>query len=177
MIWLLTTLAALGAAFYIAAPFYRHASLRAPAGAPLRHRQRDLEAQREVLLRELKELEFDRRMGKADEQQYAATRAHVTRQAAQVLRQIEALNSPQTPRRPRQMQRAVPIDRSRLELEIELEVAVARARRRMKSPVASTGWLCSCGRVMLGVDRFCGSCGQERTGEVKSASPPEAAAA
>lgn len=176
MIWLLTTLAALGAAFYIAAPFYREASLRSPAGAPLRHRQRELEAQRESLLRELKELEFDRRMGKADAEQYAATRANVTRQAAQVLRQIEALNSPQTaptPRRSRVPQK----DRSRLELEIELEVAVERARRRMTATATTSGWLCGCGRVTLGADRFCGSCGREKPGEVPSASEAEATAA
>jgi len=78
MIVLLTTLAALGAAFFIAMPWVREASLRAPAGAPLRQKRRELEGQRETLLRELKELEFDRRMGKVDDQEYAQIRARAT---------------------------------------------------------------------------------------------------
>lgn len=166
MIWLLTTLAALGAAFYIAAPFYREASLHSPAGAPLRHRQRELESSREALLRELKELEFDRRMGKIDADQYASARASVTRQASLVLRQIEALQSPRAPRRAG----APRANRSRRGLEIELEVAVARARRRM----ASAAWACSCGRVMQARDRFCGSCGQPQP-EIESSVQARAA--
>ncbi len=167
MIWLLTTLAALGAAFYIAAPFYRESSLRAPAGAPLRQKQRELETQREGLLRELKELEFDRRMGKIEPEQYASARARVTQEASRVLRQLEALEAPASPvaRRPRlvepsvfQAQPRTEGSRKRLALEIEVEVAVERARRRNQEAL----WSCACGRVMGSSDRFCASCGQSK---------------
>ncbi len=173
MIWLLTTLAALGAAFYIAAPFYRESALRAPAGAPLRQRQRELETQREGLLRDLKELEFDRRMGKVDAEQYASARARATQEAARVLRQLEALSATASlgTRRPRPPQsRAQPSPgRLELELELELEVAIARARRRLRQ---QANWACPCGRVMRGGDVFCASCGQPRPAQ---AAPAQAA--
>ena len=161
---LLTTLAALAVAFYIAAPFLRESALRAPAGAPTRERKRALEMKREALLREIKELEFDRRMGKVDPDEYASARGRLTQEAAQVLTQLEEAA--------RASSRAEKPARARVALEIEAEVAVARARRRMKRTERAkpaTAWQCECGRVMPTSDRFCGSCGQPRAEEAAQA--------
>jgi hypothetical protein len=172
MTWLLTTLATLVAAFYIAAPFYREASLRAPAGAPLRARQRELETRREGLLRELKELELDRRMGKVDADQYAQSRARATQEASLVLRQLEALISPTAPREKASTRTSPSLNKhhnvasrsvARLDLEVELEIAVARARRQKSVHSQKATWSCDCGRVMQDSDLFCASCGRAKT--------------
>jgi hypothetical protein len=166
MLFFLTTLAALCAAFYIALPFWREASLRAPAGVPLRMKQRELEGQRESLLRELKDLEFDRRMGKVEPSEYEAARARLTQEAAQVLRKLEELPTPKAKAHEPKAR-----GNRRLDLEIEIEVAVARARRKMKMQQASAFWECECGRQMNLGDRFCASCGQERPEQSAAEAP------
>ncbi len=194
----LICLASLVTAFYIAAPFWR---ARREKNAP-RSGSRDasralssrkaalasLEARRDNLLREIKDLEFDRRMGKVEPDEYSAMRGELTSQAKAVLVQIEALRAkiaaPQTKSKPKSAPLEKPTSRQlesdveneiliararrQRELDIESEVLISRARRRLaqkRSPEAAR-WRCDCGRTMQASDAFCASCGAPRPREI-----------
>ena len=176
----LICLASLVTAFYIAAPFWRvrreQHSPRAVASRALSRRQAALaalQARRDNLLREIKDLEFDRRMGKMDKDEHDAIRAELAAQAKAVLGQIETLradsSSHPSPKRARKTApRAI---ENQLELEIESEILIARARHRL-SEVRSTEsarWRCDCGRTMQASDAFCASCGAPRPRETAEA--------
>jgi hypothetical protein len=125
---------------------------------------------RDALLRDLKDLEFDRNTGKISDTDYTEMRAVTAEAASTVLQQLEKNTQPPHPAR------------RRLEIEAEVEVLIARARRRgmWQEPIAAKsngtpqeavlnaafqagGWACtSCGRVMGKYDRFCASCGATR---------------
>ncbi|HVF09506.1 MAG TPA: hypothetical protein VNA16_01815 [Abditibacteriaceae bacterium] len=132
-------------------------------------------ARRDALLRDLKDLEFDRNTGKISDADYTEMRAVTAEAASVVLQQLETSRKPHSPSR-----------RRRLAIEAEVEVLIARARRRRThepiipqtngAPPAGVlpdagltaasqagGWACqSCGRVMGQSDRFCASCGTAR---------------
>jgi hypothetical protein len=140
-----------------------------PSGTPT---SSALEERRDTLLLALKELEFDRSMGKIEESDYDRLRGATAAEAAAVLSQLEDAGAPLTlpvgtgstsPRRP--------VAESALrDAEIEAEVLVARARRRTREKSAkrteAEGWLCAqCGRDMGQNDRFCATCGAARTSQ------------
>jgi len=167
---LLISLVAVATVLYIGLPFYRG---RGEGGEEARVSSQKLEweLQRESLLRELKELEFDHRMGKIDDAEYQTLRDETSQAASAVLAQLAAL-------RPRRAALAAPIRESvAIANAIEIEVLVTRARRREKSaPQAAQStlesnlsWRCACGRTMSHADRFCAACGRSRSEEVAGA--------
>lgn len=173
----LICLASLVTAFYIAAPFWRvrreQTAPRSLASRALSRRQEALvalQARRDNLLREIKDLEFDRRMGKIERDEHDATRAELAAQAKAVLRQIEALNAEKSP--PKRARPSAPETSNRhLDLEIESEILIARARsRRAENQNADTRWHCDCGRTMQDSDAFCAACGAPRPRETVAAS-------
>ena len=106
-----------------------------------------LEDQRDVLLRDLKDLEFDQRMGKVDEADYTELRAALVENISAVFDELEKAS--RTAR-----------GGSVLDLEIEVEVLIARARLSMQ--LLDAVWQCVCGRQMPDADKFCASCGAPR---------------
>ena len=169
----LICLASLVTAFYIAAPFWRvRREQTAPRSAASRHQQAlvALQTRRDNLLREIKDLEFDRRMGKIERDEHDATRAELAAQAKAVLRQIEALNAKKAaPRRARSV--ASETSDRHLDLEIESEILIARARHRLsENHREALRWHCDCGRTMQDSDAFCASCGAPRPREAVAAS-------
>ena len=173
----LICLASLVTAFYIAAPFWRvqrqQNSPRDATSRALSARKTALaalQARRDNLLREIKDLEFDRRMGKIDRESHDSMRAELTAQAKAVLKQIEALHADNSA--PPRVRQTVPRRlESQLELEIESEILIARARRRLteKRSVEAARWNCACGRTMQASDAFCASCGAPRPRETAAA--------
>ena len=176
----LICLASLVTAFYIAAPFWRvrceQNTPRAAASRALSRRQAALaalQARRDNLLREIKDLEFDRRMGKMDKDEHDAIRAELAAQAKAILGQIETLradnSSSPSPKRARKT--APRAGEGQLELEIESEILIARARRRLSENRRTEAalWRCDCGRMMQVSDAFCASCGAPRPRETAEA--------
>ena len=155
---LLISLFAVATVLYIGLPFYR-GRVEGGEGARVSSQRLEWELQRESLLRELKELDFDHRMGKIDDAEYQALRDETSQAASAVLAQLASLRARRT------AAVAPDTDGAVVSHAIEIEVLVARARRRTKSASQSTlgkNWTCICGRVMSDADRFCAACGAPR---------------
>ena len=169
MLWLFSALSAVLVVWYVGAPFRRTDEAVVSAGTALSNRRKELEMRRENLLRELKDLEFDHRIGKIDPTEYAQLRTDTAAQASAVLRQLDEVRGERRAQKSGAVAHKTAAlngngGRVRLALDIEIEVLVARARRQL-TPLQSTsnaGWHCSCGRHMNHNDRFCGSCGTPR---------------
>ncbi len=130
---------------FVAMPLFRER--RAWVQMPMQARRAMLLDERDALLRDLKDLEFDREMGKIDDADYAEMRAASADQASSVLQALEG-------------GMVAPNGRGQMERDIEAEVMVARARLRLQK--APDGWKCVCGRQMSDSDKFCASCGATR---------------
>ncbi len=166
MIYFLFFLIGLCAVAYVGAPFRRRAVHEySPSARHDMAEARTLGERRDNLLRQLKELEFDRKMGKTEGEEYALLREELSVEAASVLQQLEAIEP---------ASRAVSTDTSdiahgstaarmsthaakasvdargvspdksdfnlkshRIDLEIEAEVLVARAHMRRRAPQIS----------------------------------------
>ncbi len=103
------------------------------------------------LLRQIKELEFDRSMEKVNAEDYEHLHGQLSDQAAQVQQSLEQNDTV--------VSAVIP------DFDIEAEVLIARARRkRALQNVSLSGvtWTCACGRVMSEEDKFCASCGAPR---------------
>jgi hypothetical protein len=126
--------------------------------------------QRDTLLRELKDLEFDRRMGKIDDADYAEMHSSLAGRTTAVLDALEALKPTGRGRNGS----SAPSWHHAANAEAEILVARARLRLRGKTPsqpaaahkadeALSPGpWQCECGRTMKSSDKFCASCGASR---------------
>jgi len=104
------------------------------------------------LLRQIKELEFDRSMEKINAEDYDPLHSELSDRAAQVLQSLEQSETTGSA--------AIP------DFDIETEVLIARARRKRASQNVSLSgatWTCTCGRTMSDSDKFCASCGSPRT--------------
>jgi hypothetical protein len=90
MALLVFTAVALALAFWVLLPLFRSEDFRAgeyAAGGELR----DLDALRSVAMDTLRDLEFDYRMGKMAEKDYQELKTRYASEAAEIVRQIEAL--------------------------------------------------------------------------------------
>lgn len=145
MLTLISLLICALVAAFVVSPLFRER--RVWVQMPVQARRAMLLDERDALLRDLKDLEFDREMGKIDDADYAEMRAESAQQASSVLQALE--NG-----------MVAPNGRGRMERDIEAEVMIARARLRLQK--APGGWKCVCGRQMSDSDRFCASCGATR---------------
>ena len=79
------------AASWILVPLLRGGdSSLPPAAGAAANEARDLQAQREMLMASLRDLEDDHATGKIDETDYADLKARLTRQAADVFKRLDA---------------------------------------------------------------------------------------
>lgn len=149
----------------VAAPLFREH--RAWAALAPHTRRAVLLEQRDTLLRELKDLEFDRRMGKIDDADYAELHTALAGRTTAVLDALEALKPTG---RGRNGSASASWHRA---LDVEAEVLVARARLRLRGgqsdkqkaasvKLSDSAWQCECGRTMKNNDKFCASCGASR---------------
>ncbi len=116
----------------------------------------DLYARRDALYASIKELEFDHRVGKIDENDFQRFSARLKREAADVLRQIEEA---------KQTQAAI---RERLETQIQSLIDNVPESLTSEGPIqaeklkpsATTPRFCTqCGHRLQPGDRFCSQCG------------------
>jgi hypothetical protein len=142
---------AIGAAGLAASAFYRMlAPLALPAGSgtePVSDRLReDLEREKALTLRSIKELEFDRAMGKVSQQDFDEMAARLRARAIGIMRQLDSGSG------------YAPL----IEREIAMRLArgphatAPAARAETSPPVAG---LCSCGVRNDSDARFCKACG------------------
>ena len=144
MFYVIATILCAAVAAFVAAPLFRERREWVNLPAPARRAM--LIDERDMLLRDLKDLEFDRRMGKIDDADYAELRSTTANKATAVL---NALEGPQ-----------LTSGRALLDREIETEVLIARARLKSQMQALKTDdWTCTCGRRMSAADKFCGNCG------------------
>lgn len=100
------------AGLYIAKPLIR--PRHAPRPTPTR--EEDLTVQKDAILQHIRDLEFDHDTGKVPDDAFAAQRAALVAEAAELMRQIDAHNSAELPRKSGA-------------IDDEIEAAVARLRR------------------------------------------------
>lgn len=117
---------------------------KTPAVRPPTRREA-LEAEHQTLIRSIRELDFDFRTHKIGEADYRALRASLVQRAADVLRELKALEE--------------------RDVDAEIEAQVARLRKTT-IPLATDGRACpSCGAPLPIGARFCPSCGQAVSSE------------
>jgi len=134
-----------------------------------------LEAQRESLYTQIKELDLDHATGKVNEEDYVRLRADLVAQAAAVLKQIDGVVPPSAP----VAIRAAPPATSAREDDLEAQIAARRkprsapaakavdtdveaaiaARRKTAAPVPSELTCPTCGKSISADDAFCAKCG------------------
>lgn len=129
---------------FVLSPFWLEHRLWSRMAVP--ERRTVLEEERDVLLRDLKDLEFDQRMGKVDEADYSEMRSALVEKTTTVLDELEASTAP------------AQAD-GWADWEIETEVLIARERLKLSLRVL---WKCVCGRDMSEADKFCANCGAAR---------------
>lgn len=133
-----------------------------------------LEAQRESLYTQIKELDLDHATGKVNEEDYARVRADLVAQAAEVLRQIDGVVQPAasaakialsaTPPAEDDLEAIIAARRkSRLTstpktTDVDVEAAIASRRKTAASP-ASDSTCPKCGKPINADDAFCAKCG------------------
>ncbi|MBM4460693.1 MAG: zinc ribbon domain-containing protein [Chloroflexi bacterium] len=131
---------------------------RQPTGASAEERLGELLAQRDAAFQALRDLHFDRQMGKIADEDFVGFEAHLKEVAADALRRLDdweatvdrslgpaAASSRQPIRSPN----------GRSNSTLEAEIAARRA-------ALASGRACpTCGRLAAAADQFCGACGAE----------------
>ncbi len=155
-------------AFYVSRPLLQARSAGNSVGDTL-----SLDAQRESLYTQIKELDLDHATGKVNDEDYARLRADLVAQAAAVLKQIDGVAQQPAPvvlkavepltatddvealiaarRKTRSIPAATPAD-------ADVEAAIA-ARRKTAAPPASELKCPQCGKPINADDAFCAKCG------------------
>ncbi|HTP09117.1 MAG TPA: zinc ribbon domain-containing protein [Anaerolineae bacterium] len=133
-----------------------------------------LEAQRESLYTQIKELDLDHATGKVNDQDYTRLRADLVAQAAAVLKQIDGVLRQPAPvaapvaaddvesliaarRKTRSSMAATKVAASKT-TDGDIEAVIA-ARRKTPAPAASALTCPHCGKPINADDAFCAKCG------------------
>lgn len=129
----------LASAYYVALPFFRKKTVSQGGSAIKNGRLTDLYARRDNLLAAIKEIEFDREMGKMSVEDFTEMNTRYRREAVAVLKRIDALHGENSGAR-----------------KHEAELRALRSPQRGRS-----GAFCSvCSAAIGAQDRFCSNCGQ-----------------
>lgn len=141
MISFLCLLIAVGVMVYVGRPLFTQQGVVA-AAARRKSRHAVLMEQRDALYAAIRELDFDHRMGKVDDEDYRRMRGDYTQQAVSLLKEVDRGNG-----------------RSRAADDVEQEVASFRKKGGQGQAQASS---CpSCGAKVKPNDRFCARCGSK----------------
>ncbi len=161
-------------AFYISRPLVRSRSTPKFSSVDAV----SLEARRESLYTQIKELDLDHATGKVNEEDYTRLRAELVGQAAEVLRQIDGIVPTAIGPAPavvrsgdddlealiaaRRKTRSAPAPKT-----AEADVEAAIAARRKKAATESVARTCpQCGKPVKADDAFCAKCGAALTARV-----------
>ena len=119
---------------------------------PLRLGRREaLLLQKDALLEEIRQLDFEHETGKVPDDVHAAQRAYLVAAAADALAALDAL-----PEAAASATTALPDD-----MAAQIEAAVARLRRQTPPAAANSraGFCTQCGAPLDAHDKFCAGCG------------------
>lgn len=129
----------LASAVYVALPFFRKKTVSQGGSATKNGRLTDLYARRDNLLAALKEIEFDREMGKMSVEDFTEMNTRYRLEAVTVLKRIDALHGENSGAR-----------------KLEAELRALRSQQKRDESI-----FCSnCGAAIGAQDRFCSNCGQ-----------------
>ncbi len=136
-------------AAFVARPVIERAAYRDGNGAA--SPADDLITQREAILIELRDLDFDHAVGKVGEEDYAVQRARLVARGAEVLRSLDQLP-------------AAAVEKPSDDLDAEIERLVTARRKRqtaagVKKQPAPSAHCPHCGRPVRLTDKFCTHCG------------------
>ncbi len=157
-----------GAALAVAVIVFVSQPLRRARLSPAAESQLDtLLTRRESLYTQIRELDFDHVTGKVTDADHAPLRAQLVGEAADVLRQIDALTAATPASAADDLEAAVAARRQRKPADADLEAAVAGRRKRKPAaeigPAATAGrsaLTCqNCGKPIQPSDAFCARCG------------------
>jgi hypothetical protein len=151
-------------AFYVSRPLAQ--SRRASHSTGVADVQ-SLEAQRESLYTQIKELDLDHVIGKVNDEDYVRLRADLVAQAAVVLKQIDGVVQPPTPAAPAAADDVEALIAARRKTRsasapktADADVEAAIAARRKTAAVAASELTCpQCGKPINADDAFCARCG------------------
>jgi rubrerythrin len=125
---------------YIAHPYFKKQTVSPKSKKARSNRLSDLQAQRDTILASIKDLEFDREMGKVSDEDYAQMNTQFRRDAVGILQQIDQSNGKSSAKR-------------------ALEAELKSLRNQKKS---QGKFFCKhCGASVSAQDRFCSSCGEK----------------
>ncbi|MSS73252.1 MAG: zinc ribbon domain-containing protein [Candidatus Latescibacteria bacterium] len=141
MISFLCLLIAVGVMVYVGRPLFTQQGVVA-ATARRKSRHAVLMEQRDALYAAIRELDFDHRMGKVDDEDYRRMRGDYTQQAVSLLKEVDRGNG-----------------RSRAADDVEQEVA--SFRKKGGQVQAQVAFCSSCGVKVRPNDRFCARCGSK----------------
>lgn len=126
-------------------------------------RRQLLLAEKEAILAQIRDLDFDHDTGKMPDEIHQHQRAQLMNSAADILRQLEQLEV-------KASQPPAPVVNGAVDVDDDIETAVARMRqgKKVKStpkPQAASanggGYCPQCGNPFDAGDKFCVSCGQK----------------
>lgn len=120
-------------------------------------------AERDRVLKEIQELDFDHSLGKVPEDEYSLQRKALLKMGAEMMRQIDGMKQTQSQPVPLEEQAYAAVMENAASRadevsddDLELLIAERRASRKER-----TGGFCpKCGKPFLQSDRFCSCCGQ-----------------
>lgn len=153
---------ALGAVALVLEPVLRPGGVR-PAAAPEADEDDPREHRKDLALAALKEIEFDRAMGKLDDADYERMKAAYTTEALEAIRAVERAEAP-VPQEPALAKRQVPAGVSSAGAGAAgaaaagdpAEALIAAKRRAARS---GRKFCSECGAEMEGAGKFCVECG------------------
>lgn len=154
-----------GTAYFVSRPLLQAKRLAKAGGADAS----SLEAQRESLYTQIKELDMDHATGKVNDEDYTPMRAALVAQAAAVLKQIDgveatSVDSPVPVAKADEVEAMIAARRKTRSApaaktaDADVEAAIA-ARRKTAPSVASAATCPKCGKPINADDAFCAKCG------------------
>ncbi len=117
-----------------------------PAESPRANERRRLIQQKEAILDEIQELDFDHETGKVPTDVYEGQRAYLMTQAAAVLQALDEI-----------------AEETNEDMRRQIETAIKRRRHQVTPAAASNGrgsFCTHCGRHLEQEDKFCAGCGR-----------------
>jgi len=125
------------------------------------HAESQLFTERDLIVKAIRDLDFDFSMQRIEEKDYKTQRAILVSQGVDILRQIDLLNKSDESSSLNKSQ-SISVDEATAQtnaMDDPLEVKIAD-RRRAK-PEKAAGFCPKCGNPILKSDRFCWKCGEK----------------
>ena len=142
MIWIACTAIAVFAGFFTLRPLFREPQSEMDVDLPAETELDRLLNQKNVIYRNLRDLEFEYKMGRLSAGDYEGLQAGYRNEAAAVLQRLERLDASEN-----------------LDAAIETEIAARKSRLYGAGPKRAQALCPSCGAEVITGKKFCADCG------------------